>query len=426
MTVISVENISKQYRLGVIGGATFREEFNRWWANKRGKPDPYAKIGEPDHGNRDGEHIWALRDVSFQVKEGEILRIIGRNGAGKSTLLKILSRIVAPTSGCIKVKGRVASLLEVGTGFHQELTGRENIYLNGAILGMTKSEISRKLEEIIVFSEIESYIDTPVKRYSSGMKVRLAFSVAAHLEPEILVVDEVLAVGDAAFQKKCLGKMEDVSRQGRTVLFVSHNMGMVTSLCQTGVLLSGGEVTFQGTAAQVVNTYFSVSGGSSFEARFDGVGDKFAELICAHVENKSGATTGEVDIREDFRIRMTYRILTDTPVAPYPNFHFYDTKGDCVFVTAGCEDARKKSSPGVYTATCIVPGYLLNANTYFVGLALTFTKPIKNVSFYEKGALSFTVVDPIDDGSDGDHCGYRGAMPGAVRPKLAWIVESVS
>ena len=270
MTVISVENLSKQYRLGLIGGATFREEFDRWWAKKLGKPDPYAKIGQTDHGNRKGEYIWALRDVSFEVKEGEILGIIGRNGAGKSTLLKILSRIVAPTSGCIKIKGRMASLLEVGTGFHPELTGRENIYLNGAILGMTKVEINRKLDEIIDFSEIETYIDTPVKRYSSGMTVRLAFAVAAHLEPEILVMDEVLAVGDAAFQKKCIGKMEDVSRCGRTVLFVSHNMGMIGALCSKVVLLRNGTFALEGAPETVLNEY--LDGGFRKDNRCNGSG----------------------------------------------------------------------------------------------------------------------------------------------------------
>jgi len=215
--VISVENVSKRYRLGLIGGGTLHDDFERWWARVRGKPDPLLKIGQEDYANRQGEHIWALRDVSFQVQQGEVVGIIGRNGAGKSTLLKILSRVTAPTSGQVKIKGRVASLLEVGTGFHPELTGRENIYLNGAILGMKRAEIDCKFDEIVAFAEIEKFMDTPVKRYSSGMYVRLAFAVAAHLEPEILLVDEVLAVGDAAFQKKCLGKMGDVAREGRTV-----------------------------------------------------------------------------------------------------------------------------------------------------------------------------------------------------------------
>lgn len=256
MTVIRVEHLSKQYRLGMIGGATLREDLSRWWALKRGKPDPLAKVGSGDgRAARIGEPFWALRDVSFEVKQGEILGIIGRNGAGKSTLLKILSRITAPTEGVVKVKGRIGSLLEVGTGFHPELTGRENIYLNGAILGMSRREVDRKLDEIVAFSECEQFIDTPVKRYSSGMYVRLAFAVAAHLDPEILIVDEVLAVGDAAFQKKCLGKMGDVSREGRTVLFVSHNMASVQALCRDAIVLDQGLLLLRAMSAEAIGFY---------------------------------------------------------------------------------------------------------------------------------------------------------------------------
>lgn len=239
--VISVENLSKSYTLGTIGTGTFSHDLAVWWARVRGKPNPLLRIGETDHGNRVGEEIWALKDVSFQVQQGEVLGVIGRNGAGKSTLLKILSRVTAPTSGEVKVKGRIASLLEVGTGFHPELTGRENIYLNGAILGMTKQEVTRKFDEIVDFAELLKFIDTPVKRYSSGMYVRLAFAVAAHLESEILLVDEVLAVGDAEFQKKCLGKMGDVAHnEGRTVLFVSHNMASMKDLCTIGLYIKQG------------------------------------------------------------------------------------------------------------------------------------------------------------------------------------------
>src|SRR5664280_207508 len=223
-TVISVESLSKAYRLGQIGTGSLSRDINVWWAKVRGKPNPMLRLGEIDHGNRDSETIWALKDVNCSVEQGETLGIIGRNGAGKSTLLKILSQVTAPTSGLVKIKGRIASLLEVGTGFHPDLTGRENTYLNGAILGMTRQEVRRKLDEIVAFAEIEQFLDTPVKRYSSGMFVRLAFAVAANLEPEILVIDEVLAVGDSEFQKKCLGKMNDVAQSGRTVLFVSHHM----------------------------------------------------------------------------------------------------------------------------------------------------------------------------------------------------------
>jgi lipopolysaccharide transport system ATP-binding protein len=256
-TVIKVENLGKQYRLGQVGTGTLSHDLNRWWHRVRGKEDPYLKVGEANDRATKGtsDLVWALKDIDFEVKQGEVLGIIGKNGAGKSTLLKILSRVTGPTVGDIKVKGRIASLLEVGTGFHPELTGRENIFLNGAILGMTKSEIRSKLDEIIAFSGVERYIDTPVKRYSSGMYVRLAFAVAAHLEPEILIIDEVLAVGDAEFQKKCLGKMKDVSGHGRTVLFVSHNLQAVSNICTTGLVLSKGQIDVAGDIETCIKKY---------------------------------------------------------------------------------------------------------------------------------------------------------------------------
>ncbi|MFC2064937.1 ABC transporter ATP-binding protein [Chloroflexota bacterium] len=256
--VISVEHLTKQYDLGVIGTGTLTRDLNRWWARLRRKPDPYALIGKDDSFSQIGESILALDDVSFTVQRGETLGIIGSNGAGKSTLLKILSRVTAPTSGVVRVKGRIGSLLEVGTGFHPELTGRENIFLNGAILGMKKAEVSRKFDEIVDFSGVEKFIDTPVKRYSSGMYVRLAFAVAAHLDPEILIVDEVLAVGDAEFQKKCIGKMGDVAGEGRTVLFVSHNMGAIKQICNKGIALEKGAFLFQGSAENTIHRYIGI------------------------------------------------------------------------------------------------------------------------------------------------------------------------
>jgi len=257
--VISVEHLTKQYDLGVIGTGTLSRDLNRWWARVRKQPDPYTRIGRQDPFARIGESILALDDVSFTVQQGEALGIIGRNGAGKSTLLKILSRVTAPTKGVVKVKGRIGSLLEVGTGFHPELTGRENVYLNGAILGMKKAEVTRKFDEIVAFSGVEKFIDTPVKRYSSGMYVRLAFAVAAHLDPEILIVDEVLAVGDAEFQKKCLGKMGDVAGEGRTVLFVSHNMGAIQRLCKNSIWLQYGSVRNCGDSSSMVDEYLHSS-----------------------------------------------------------------------------------------------------------------------------------------------------------------------
>ncbi len=267
--VISVENLSKQYRLGTISRRTLRADLASWWARRRGLPDPNLRIGQEERAQRAGETIWALRDINLEVRRGEILGIIGRNGAGKSTLLKILSRITAPTSGQIKVKGRIGSLLEVGTGFHPELTGRENVYLNGAILGMTKAEVASKFDEIVDFAGIEQFIDTPVKRYSSGMYVRLAFAVAAHLDPEILVVDEVLAVGDAEFQKKCLGKMGEVAQGGRTVLFVSHNMAAVERLCHKAVVIKNGEIVFRGLTRNATEYYIGYKNLVN-EAAFDG------------------------------------------------------------------------------------------------------------------------------------------------------------
>lgn len=263
--ILKVENVSKQYRLGLVGTGTISHDLNRWWHKIRGKQDPYLKVGELNDRSTKGnsQYVWALQDINFEVKKGEVLGIIGKNGAGKSTLLKILSKVTGPTTGVIKTKGRIASLLEVGTGFHGEMTGRENIYLNGAILGMTKKEISSKIDEIIEFSGCQRYIDTPVKRYSSGMTVRLAFAVAAFLEPEILVIDEVLAVGDVEFQKKAVGKMQDISiSEGRTVLFVSHNMAAVKSLCTRVLVLNNGVIDFEGNQNTAIDHYLNLGGDS--------------------------------------------------------------------------------------------------------------------------------------------------------------------
>lgn len=263
-TVIEFNNVGKQYILGMIGTGTLSQDLNRWWANIRGKEDPYLKIGETNDRTQKGESrfVWALRDINFKVEQGDVVGIVGKNGAGKSTLLKILSRVTSPTTGEIKINGRIASLLEVGTGFHPEMTGRENIFMNGSIMGMTKAEIKRKFDEIVDFAGVAKYVDTPVKRYSSGMMVRLGFAIAAHLEPEILVVDEVLAVGDAEFQKKAIGKMQDVSKgEGRTVLFVSHNMAAIRSLCTRGIMLKNGMVDFIGTIPDTLNHYLETDVG---------------------------------------------------------------------------------------------------------------------------------------------------------------------
>lgn len=274
MTAIEIENLSKQYSLGTIGSGTLWRDMNVWWARMRGKPNPYLKIGQTNDRTQkaDGDYVWALRDVNLKIEEGDVVGIIGSNGAGKSTLLKILSRVTTPTTGRITTYGRIASLLEVGTGFHQEMTGRENIYMNGAIMGMTRTEITHKLDEIVDFAGVAKYIDTPVKRYSSGMTVRLGFAIAAFLEPEILVVDEVLAVGDTEFQQKAIGKMKDVSQGGgRTVLFVSHNMAAVRNLCKSGVVLQHGAISFEGTASDAIDYYMSDRSEESKDRIIDSV-----------------------------------------------------------------------------------------------------------------------------------------------------------
>ena len=319
-TVISVENLSKTYRLGQIGTGTFSRDLQVWWARTRGKPNPLLKIGQVDHGNQIGETIWALKDVSFQVEQGEVLGIIGKNGAGKSTLLKILSRVTAPTSGKVKVKGRIASLLEVGTGFHPELTGRENIYLNGAILGMTRDEVRRKFDEIVDFAGIEQFIDTPVKRYSSGMYVRLAFAVAAHLESEILLVDEVLAVGDAEFQKKCLGKMGDVaSKEGRTVLFVSHNMVSIQNLCPTSILLQNGINSKNGNTNEVIRHYLkgldSIKVHTDLKKIKDRKGDQSLSFTKVEILTENNEPITQILSGHDILLRFYYKSIHPIKVA---------------------------------------------------------------------------------------------------------------
>ncbi len=309
-TVISVENVSKFYALGVISHRTFSSDAARFWASMRNQPDPLVAKSEKDPASMQGQFIWALRDVSFDVQQGEVVGIIGRNGAGKSTILKILSRVTAPTYGQVKVKGRIASLLEVGTGFHPELTGRENIFLNSAILGMSRAETRRKFDEILDFAEVEEFIDTPVKRYSSGMYVRLAFAVAAHLDPEILIVDEVLAVGDAAFQKKCLGKINNVATEGRTVLLVSHNMVAVGEFCQRCILLEHGRIAQNGPTQKVLEMYAHPLRESS-AGSFDGLpikGDGQIELLSYSVTNQSGEENILPLTNEDVTIHVRMRV----------------------------------------------------------------------------------------------------------------------
>ena len=318
-TAIEFNNISKQYRLGLVSTRTLSHDLNRWWQTAiLRKEDPYLKIGsENDRATAaDSEYVWALKNIDFKVEQGDVVGIIGKNGAGKSTLLKLLSRVTAPTTGTIKAKGRIGSLLEVGTGFHQEMTGRENIYMNGAILGMTKKEIAKKLDEIVDFSGCERYIDTPVKRYSSGMMVRLGFAVAAHLDPEILVVDEVLAVGDAEFQKKAIGKMKDVSQgQGRTVLFVSHNMGSIRNLCNRGVLLEHGQLKMMGDVNEVIDEYTKSSNLDILGATWKKpeIEDKDFQMIAAEFRNEKGEITQSFTCDEDIILDLTFLVKKKVP-----------------------------------------------------------------------------------------------------------------
>jgi lipopolysaccharide transport system ATP-binding protein len=390
MTVISVENVSKAYRLGMIGGGTLREDITRWWARVRGAPDPLMKIGEEHYPRRIGEHFWALRDVSFQVGEGEVLGVIGRNGAGKSTLLKILSQVTAPTSGEIKVKGRIASLLEVGTGFHPELSGRENIFLNGAILGMTKAEIRRKFDEIIAFSEIEEFLDTPVKRYSSGMYVRLAFAVAAHLEPEILVVDEVLAVGDAAFQKKCLGKMGAVAKTGRTVIFVSHNMPAIASLTNTALYLAGGELQAYGPTSEVIGCYTTAGQGESLAYADEETGST-PKVTSVRLET---SLEGNVHIQNE-PLRIEIQIHAPTAiVGACVSVQVFDAN-QINYVHVWCHDEHLPfcRRPGLHVLRCFVPHLRLYLGRY--RLRIFFSEPPGGRQFQTlEGICPFEVIMP--------------------------------
>ena len=417
-TIISVENLSKTYRLGVIGTGTFFGDLNRWWAKKLGKPDPYAKIGEVDHGNRIGETLWALDDVSFKLQQGEALGIIGRNGAGKSTLLKIMSRVTAPTSGEVKVRGRIASLLEVGTGFHPELTGRENIYLNGAILGMSRAEVNRKYDEIVDFSGVEKFIDTPVKRYSSGMYVRLAFAVAAHLEPEILVVDEVLAVGDAEFQRKCLGKMSDVANAGRTVLFVSHNMPAILRLCSTAIMLDKGRLVKLGNAVDVTNYYLNSNEnaeGAVFWSGEDAPGTDEVKLVGIRLVDSEGKGRSLVEINVPSFLEIEYLVMK--PGLKFRCAAGFNTQGVVAFTTNEPYESKHERA-GRYVSRVEIPANLLAEGEYSISVSIFASKALKIRYVRAKNVFTFQVVDYITGNSArGD---FAQNVAGVLRPALKW------
>jgi len=411
VSVIKVENLGKRYRVGELeAGGLLRDQLATMLTN----PGSLLR-------RRPRETFWALRDVSFEVKEGEVLGLIGRNGAGKSTLLKVLSRITSPTVGHAEIHGRVGSLLEVGTGFHPELSGRENVFLNGAILGMSKREIARKFDEIVAFAEVERFIDTPVKRYSSGMYVRLAFAVAAHLETEVLFVDEVLSVGDAQFQKKCLGKMGDITRQGRTVIFVSHNIAAVTRLCRRCMLLHRGQIAKDGTTHAVMDAYlrseFDTAAYRVWDAK-EAPGDDIVKLRAVRARTSQGEPSEAFDIRNPIAIDVVFDVLKSGTVLA-PNVHIFNQEGVTVFVTIDQDESwlRKPRPAGRYSSTAWIPGNLLAEGSFLVDVAVTTFIPFK-VHFHESGAVAFQVVDSIDgDSVRGD---YAGTLPGVIRPMLRW------
>jgi len=409
--IIKVENVGKLYRLGEIGTGTLSHDINRWMAKLRGKEDPNSKVGESNDRSSKGnsEFVWALRNVNFEVKPGEVLGIIGRNGAGKSTLLKILSKVTQLTEGEIKINGRIASLLEVGTGFHPELTGRDNIYLNGAILGMTKREISSKLDEIVDFSGCERYLDTPVKRYSSGMKVRLGFAVAAHLEPEILIVDEVLAVGDAEFQRKCIGKMQDVSnKDGRTVLFVSHQMGMIIQLCTSALLLDKGTIELVGETPYVVEEYLKTNNrdASYYTASENAKGHAFfTEIIL--LDRKDNAAN-EVLYDEGFKIRMRFICKDDNKLTKV-GIALVDKFKRKVFTT---HFNFEKNADNTVEVICEVPGGIIMPGVYTLDAAIF----IPNMMAYEylNDACGISIVD------NGSELNYDQGDIGCVYINCNW------
>lgn len=422
LNAIEVERLSKIYRLGVIGSATLREDLSRWWALKRGLPDPRLKVGAKEKRTEDGV-LWALRDVDLRVKEGEILGIIGRNGAGKSTLLKVLSKITAPSKGRVTLRGRVASLLEVGTGFHPELTGRENVFLNGAILGMKKREIRAKLDEIVAFSEIEEFIDTPVKRYSSGMTVRLAFAVAAHLEPEILIVDEVLAVGDAAFQRKCIGKMESVHETGRTILFVSHNMVSVRNLCSRVVRFEDGKLTDDGLPHEVISKYLSVLEGNVTHQSWSGVdrpSNGVVEINCVKALKEDGEPLSEVYCADTFGVGIDFTVLRKNSTVIFV-VTVNSESGECVFSSINNTDHEyfgKPMAAGPYHSSCMIPGNLLNNGVFHFDVLLY------GAGFTDGRVIKDALILNIGDSPD-LRAGYCGEYCGAIRPKLPWMTREI-
>ncbi|NEW78259.1 MAG: ABC transporter ATP-binding protein [Gelidibacter sp.] len=418
-TILKIENLSKQYRLGLVGTGTMADDLKRWWYKVRGKEDPFLKVGDVNDRSTKGtsDYVWALQDINFEVQQGEVLGIIGKNGAGKSTLLKILSKITSPTTGSIKSRGRIASLLEVGTGFHGEMTGRENIFLNGAILGMTKKEITAKYEEIVEFSGCERYIDTPVKRYSSGMTVRLAFAVAAFLEPDILIIDEVLAVGDAEFQKKAIGKMQDISKgEGRTVLFVSHNMVAVKSLCTRGIVLENGGIVFDGGTGEAVDYYLQSNQYEGYKGTYvnNAIKEEESGIVSLALLDKNNTNRTEFGFDEPIAIKIKVKVL-EKHLKSHLGFRVVD-RNERVIFTSEIKLAEEIKTAGFHEFEVKLPVNFLVPNKY----RLTFGIHLPNVKLIDlqEECLSFEIVET---GSE-FHI-YQGADYGCVIVNCGWTTQ---
>lgn len=417
MLALKAENISKQYRLGQVGTGTLSHDLNRFWYKVRGKEDPYLKIGDTNDRTTkgDSEYVWSLRDINFEIQQGDAVGIIGRNGAGKSTLLKVLSKVTKPTTGKIHTNGRIASLLEVGTGFHPEMTGRENVFLNGAILGMTRKEITRKFDEIVAFSGVERYIDTPVKRYSSGMYVRLAFAVAAHLESEILIVDEVLAVGDAEFQKKCLAKMSDITKdQGRTILFVSHNMTAIKSLCNQGIVMSNGNIIYNGSIEKALSAYNGdkqVFGNSVVLGDHKDFKNSMFELNSISLVNEK-MQSNEADFIENEK----FNLLTDITIKDSTNtYHLsYVVKNfnnDILFTISNAN--KTKLQNGSNKLLCDIPKDFFNVGEYI--LSLYVIKNTHESVLHEEDILTFRIDEKGKELGE-----WLGVEPGFIKTNFEW------
>ncbi|MEZ5427614.1 MAG: ABC transporter ATP-binding protein [Pyrinomonadaceae bacterium] len=413
MEIIKVENLSKKYVLRGRRKANTLRDLVTGVFRSSGKADVKEEV------------LWALRDVSFDVEEGETVALVGNNGAGKSTLLKILSRIVKPTIGEATLRGRTGSLLEVGTGFHQELSGRENIFLNGAVLGMKRSEIEKKFDEIVAFSELEKFLDTPIKFYSTGMYMRLAFAVAAHLEPEILMVDEVLAVGDLAFQRKCLNKMRDISQHGRTIIFVSHNMQAVTRLCSRAIWIESGRVREDAPAKDVVSNYLNSQTETSAQRIWEDTetapGNDVARLRRVRVYDEKDDGSSAFDIRRPVFVELSYRVLRDGQTL-MPSFRLYNEENVCVFTSNDLDEKwrRVPRKAGVYTSRARIPENFLAEGNFYVSVALATYEPL-NYHFNERDAVAFLITDSLEGNSArGD---FAGQMEGLVRPILDWETD---